>query len=168
MPTGRLVGNGCRVGPAALRIVGPDIRSRGGIDQLKVHLERFVIALNVTDERVLHAEAGQHVGVGPEIAIGIGRGPGEHPQIAVAAKVSDDVVREVLAKAGSADDAALSLVKGKTATLRFRCGPLTNCGSLCQADCQAAVPRTTTAMKAMTPAATAAPSISRRQNGRGW
>ena len=96
--TSRLVGNGCRVGPAALQIVGPDIRSRGGIDQLKVHLERFVIALNVTDERVLHAEAGQHAGVGPEIAIGIGRGPGEHPQIAVAAKVTDNVVREELSE----------------------------------------------------------------------
>ena len=56
MPRDAFVGNDGRVGAFALQMAGPDVRSGGGIHQLKVYFQRGVVALNVTDDCILHAE----------------------------------------------------------------------------------------------------------------
>ena len=54
--TRRFIGNEGWVGALALQMIGPDVRSGCRIHQLKVYFQLGVIALNVTDDRVLHAE----------------------------------------------------------------------------------------------------------------
>ena len=52
----RLVGNAYRVAALPLQMVRPDIRSRRRVHQLKIYSQPSAVALNVTDNRVLHTE----------------------------------------------------------------------------------------------------------------
>src|SRR5262249_57759219 len=52
----RLVGNAYWVAALPLQMVRPDIRSRRRVHQLKIYSQPSAVALNVTDNRVLHTE----------------------------------------------------------------------------------------------------------------